>query len=761
MKVSSIRSTIMLFLLCCVVIVAGGLMAGCAGDDGAQGAPGTNGNDGTDATLPLNGVPSPTENLQAQITSVVVSSTTGSLVVTFKLLDEKGAPLDPRNNITAGGRCRFFVAQIDATGNYKNYFLSGSGLPTYDPQSNPSASSAAASLYFAATATPGVYTFTFSKNITTDPMYDPTLTHTVAAQITRTITSSKGVVGFQQSVNPFINFRPDGNAVTVTREVAPISTCNECHGTLTGHGTRVEMALCILCHYPGVNDPDTGQSVDMKSMIHKIHMGSKLPSNVKGADYEIAGTSFKSVVFPYRTGDSFSNNTLYDCTKCHKAGKDAKGNTYGADVDKWKTNATREKCTTCHDTTTFDGSTTITVTTGAGLTTNLTATPHLGGTQADDALCVVCHSNADDKDYQSNSVPGAHLNPMNSTLNTGLTFSIISVQAVSGSTVTVQFVAKDGTGAPYTLIGGTAAGADAVTIAVSYLTGTNPEYDNTAATWRQFTASGTAETFIRAKTKTVSSTSVNPAAVYDVGSSSYIVSVGTITMPAGPGVGAISIYGSKLVIVPTLADKNLHRTASQHITRAYAPTAFWYFDLATGTQVTSASSLRRDVVSYDKCNACHTNIAIHSRPGTQLCVMCHAPNLYAKATAAYPDGSGNLKDMIHAIHGGASTTVFYGMNPVTAEMPNSVRNCLICHISAATAGLPLPTGGVKGSMKTGTTNTAFDGTAIPPIKAACTSCHDNAATAAHADLNTSAGVETCDVCHSSSSFLNNAHAPVR
>jgi hypothetical protein len=110
------------------------LLVGCKGDTGAQGPAGTNGNDGTDATLPLNGVPSATENLQAQITSAVVSSTTGSLVVTFKLLDEKGAPIDPRNIITAGGRCRFYVAQIDSTGYYKNYFTS-SGLPTYDPAS--------------------------------------------------------------------------------------------------------------------------------------------------------------------------------------------------------------------------------------------------------------------------------------------------------------------------------------------------------------------------------------------------------------------------------------------------------------------------------------------------------------------------------------------------------------------------------------------------------------------------------------------------
>jgi hypothetical protein len=44
MKVSSIKSTIMLFLLCCAVIVAGGFLAGC-GDDGATGPAGAPGQD--------------------------------------------------------------------------------------------------------------------------------------------------------------------------------------------------------------------------------------------------------------------------------------------------------------------------------------------------------------------------------------------------------------------------------------------------------------------------------------------------------------------------------------------------------------------------------------------------------------------------------------------------------------------------------------------------------------------------------------------
>lgn len=723
-----------------MTLLLGAVLAAGCGSDKKEGA-----------EQPVLGAASQTGNVQASIRSAALDPATGSLVVTFTLLDEKGAALDPEAMISGGGRCRFYLAQIDATGNYRNYITSASGLPTNDSGGT-----------FAAVGG-GVYTYTFGKNITADPLYDATRTHTVAIQIRRDVAAVTGGA-FQQTANPYFNFRPDGSAVTVTREIVSTSACNECHGSMSGHGSRKEVAFCILCHNPGVNDPDTGNSVDFKSMIHKIHMGQKLSSNVKGAVYGIAEANFKTIKYPNRTGDSFSDNTPMECVKCHKAGKDAAGRDFGKDVDKWKTNPTRENCTTCHDTVSFDGVTAMTFTSSqfdaSGVftlasTTTVTGTVHSAGTQFDDTACTSCHGGEDDLAYASVSIPGVHMLPMKSSLNTGLRFNIVSVEgAVSGQTPTVTFTVTDDSGADVTLVGGGASGtlADAVTMVLSYRVGA--DYDNTDASWID------GQSYVQGKRKTVSSASnstpVNPAQ-FRVGNT-YVVNFGAVTVPAGTGVGTIAIYGKRGVTIPTRAS-TAHRTAAQHITGVFGTPEYYHFDLATGAQVVDPAAQRREVVSLDKCNVCHTKINTHSRPDVKLCVMCHTPTLYLTSSAGY---SGNLKDMIHGIHGAStSTALFRGVEK--AEYPNDPRNCTACHISAETAMLPLPAGVSAGSLRSGTTNTSLDGTAVLPMKAACSSCHESAAWAEHMDSKTVNGVETCASCHSNGLLWSteNAHLPVQ
>lgn len=157
---------------------------------------------------------------------------------------------------------------------------------------------------------------------------------------------------------------------------------------------------------------------------------------------------------------------------------------------------------------------------------------------------------------------------------------------------------------------------------------------------------------------------------------------------------------------------------------------------------------RRTVVSDAKCAACHGEpFPGHGsdRIGVDVCLICHTTTLTSQ-----PDGEGlpevtvNLKDMIHLIHTGAElqgeyTTGGHGGDVDFTEIhfPGRREQCTICHESG-TYELPLPTEALP---------TVVGESVTQPITAACTTCHDGIAVAAHAWLATSGVIETCAVCH--------------
>ena len=54
-------------------------------------------------------------------------------------------------------------------------------------------------------------------------------------------------------------------------------------------GRRRGIEMCVLCHTPQTTDPDTGNTLNLPVMAHKIHMGSELPSVQAGKPYQIIG----------------------------------------------------------------------------------------------------------------------------------------------------------------------------------------------------------------------------------------------------------------------------------------------------------------------------------------------------------------------------------------------------------------------------------------------------------------------------------------
>src|SRR5262249_11582816 len=123
--------------------------------------------------------------------------------------------------------------------------------------------------------------------------FDQTKTTTLAIYGTRELTD---ILGKDYFANVEYDFRPDGQTITDKWDILSNAACNTCHNPLSAHGgSRRDVKLCVTCHSPTTVagtpniDPDTGNTIDFKVMIHKIHMGENLPSVVAGTPYVIIG----------------------------------------------------------------------------------------------------------------------------------------------------------------------------------------------------------------------------------------------------------------------------------------------------------------------------------------------------------------------------------------------------------------------------------------------------------------------------------------
>jgi OmcA/MtrC family decaheme c-type cytochrome len=248
--------------------------------------------------------------------------------------------------------------------------------------------------------------------------YDVTKTHTLAVYATRNTTD---IIGKNYYDNLEYDFRPDGQPVTPgeTWDKTTNAACNNCHDLLSAHGgSRQDIKLCVTCHQPQTIDPDTGNTVDFKVMIHKIHRGEDLPSVQAGTPYIIIGNNqsvhdFSDVAFP---------QDIRNCVRCHTP--------EATQSNVWYTYPSRAACASCHDD--------IDWVTGAN---------HPAGPQADDSACASCHIPQGDREFDA-SIMGAHTVPYKSTQLKGLNAEIIAVTgAAAGQHPTIQFrlTENDGT----------------------------------------------------------------------------------------------------------------------------------------------------------------------------------------------------------------------------------------------------------------------------------------------------------------------------
>ncbi|MBL8219336.1 MAG: OmcA/MtrC family decaheme c-type cytochrome [Bryobacterales bacterium] len=170
--------------------------------------------------------------------------------------------------------------------------------------------------------------------------------------------------------------------------------------------------------YAADTDPASGNTVDMKVMVHKIHMGASLPSVAAKGRYFIGNADYSDIVNP---------SPNMDCAVCHEPQSKA-----GAtQADNWMTQPSRATCGSCHDN--------INWTTGEN---------HRAGPATNDDRCATCHRGVAGSDFDA-SVPGAHTVPQRSSLLQGLTTDIHSVENVgAGKKAVVTFSIRNRAGEP-------------------------------------------------------------------------------------------------------------------------------------------------------------------------------------------------------------------------------------------------------------------------------------------------------------------------
>jgi OmcA/MtrC family decaheme c-type cytochrome len=629
----------------------------------------------------------------------------GTITTTFTVADPTGLPLDIAGVDTPGPISLSYLAAEIPHGQeqYVSYITKAATGAVVASTNQPTADSGGART----SVGPGQYIYTYNTKATG---FDPTATNTIGIYGSRNLTTYN--LGTDYASTTF-NFVPSGSPVVATRDVIRTVSCDRCHDQLSAHGgSRRGMAICIMCHQPQNIDPATGNLLDFKVMIHKIHMGSSLPSVIAGTPYQIIGfqnsvNDFSKVVDPAMA---------QRCTVCHDQ------TTGAAQATAYLTKPTRTTCGSCHDNVNFA--------TGAN---------HPGGAEPNDNLCSTCHVPQGASDFDA-SIVGAHVVPTDSSLLSGLSATIMSVMnGTAGSTPTVTFTLTNtrGNGVPISALGSLSLTMAGPTTDYGYTifgsdTASTPGYVTESATSASCSAAGTCVyTFTHAVPGSATGT-------YAIG----LEARRTETVLAGyPNQQSIE-YG------------------------AANPVSYFSVDGSTVAP-------RRLVVALSNCNQCHVELSLHGtlRNNTLYCVMCHNPSnsdasTRAAATVAadkaLPPQGINFNMLVHRIHfgpnaaadgaknpyivvgfGGShndfSTTLFPPLSPTGA--PGDTRNCSMCHTNGSEQNLPLGKNQVVDPQGWINPNQAIAG--------ACSGCHTSESESSHFLSNTTSLGEACTVCHSS------------
>jgi len=730
-----------LLLLTCAALG----LAACSGSTGKHGASGPPGSVGPPGPSPEGGLPvASAKSINTMIASVTVN-TAGKPVVEVRLTNESGRPLKglPAGNIG------FVLARLEPGVNgaastwhaitRRTDAFPGSPAPTPADHVTGTASTSQATTETATAGTwvessiqNGVYTYTFSQSLTgiSDIPYDGNLVHRVGLEIRTSPNLTATNIPANNATYTWIP--ATGQKLEQSgREIVSNAACNACHDKLAVHGeARFDLPYCAMCHESYSFDAQSGNTIDLRVMIHKIHSGATLPSVVAGGFYGIFGygntfNDFSDIVWP---------QDLRNCQTCHR---ESDANTPQA--VNYRLTVTRGTCGSCHD------------------TTDWTTGENHGGVAATDDTCLTCHGPDSQLGLRAEQV---HVVPK---LEAGRKFklTIVSVTGTApGQTPIVKIKVTDPTNgnAPYDIrlapfnaayinpSNGRASGAS-LSARVAWST---RDYNNLGGTKLSTSTSGQplSVTFVSAGVLNASVVTSSFATDGTFSAPANSTTTGVVNaIPAGAtGSGLASVQAAPYIDLDGSGTwSSADQVSVDSVSKVVAITD------ATPTA-------RRAIVDVAKCNDCHKPLTLHgSRTNNEeFCAGCHNP---AAATAAGPI---DFKYMIHALHNGTFST-FPQFNTGVSPYPGRLNNCEGCH----KAGTYYPVDPAKVQATTTATGALLDSTAddtaMTPNASVCSSCHTDPLAKTHIEqqggsfnatknadgTSNAAALETCGTCHGS------------
>ncbi|WP_301079805.1 OmcA/MtrC family decaheme c-type cytochrome [Rhodoferax sp.] len=599
-----------------------------------------------------------------------------------------------------------------------------------------------------------------------DLTYDASLTHRLGIQLggaapgtgsntpNAVTNAAYPGVNMVNTANVVYDFRPDGAAVTSTRDIVKIDSCAGCHdGKVLAHGSRKDPKYCMTCHTDqvkysfsmeapstnggliltgGVSGTTTqkraetaivdGRAIgNFPNFMHKLHMGNGLVK--QGYNYNANGGAmlFNDVAFPQNPAN---------CAKCHDGSASAVNKT--ANGDNWKNNPSVLACGSCHDGINFTTGTGVTLAdkakdVAAKVAIGTTKSGHAAGQDATNPQCALCHTADKIAVYHA----AQNASPNNPTVQAGLKnfkYEIKSAAATATSVTVVFKITVDGVAASFVapaagvtnpLAGFTGAPGFLLAYAKSQDGVTTPvDYNNLG--------NGVAN---------AQPVSVSIANLLDTNKA---LTSGTLAGPDASGYYTATIVGSN--VFP--AGAALRTVALQGYFTQISPAAARH--ALSVVKTVTGDAVRRSVVDPAKCGNCHEwfeghggnrNIGLGS-DGIVVCVVCHNPGLVTSgrgisdaaisaypftaadnailalwnfnktltnAALALPQTSNNFKDMIHGIHAGKDRTnpiqIARDRTPSAINLidgseigfPGNLNNCDTCHKAGAYSGVPANT----------------------------------------------------------------------